>query len=110
MPLVALKEMPESMVEISPPGAVIHAHTRRPNAMRVTFVSAGLSHALLFVLSLYRAAISPLVGPCCRFVPSCSEYAGQAVRRYGPVRGVWMALRRMLRCHPFHPGGWDPVA
>lgn len=103
--------MHESTVEGSRPTAAIRADTRpESNAMRVTSVGAGVSHALLFILSLYRAAISPLVGPCCRFVPSCSEYAGQAVRRYGPVRGVWLALRRILRCHPFHPGGWDPVA
>ena len=57
----------------------------------------------------YRAAVSPFLGPCCRFAPSCSVYARQAVHRHGISRGSWMALRRVLRCHPFHPGGWDPV-
>jgi putative membrane protein insertion efficiency factor len=57
----------------------------------------------------YRAAISPYLGPCCRFVPSCSQYAGEAVRRFGVLRGGWVALKRVLRCHPFHSGGWDPV-
>jgi putative membrane protein insertion efficiency factor len=61
------------------------------------------------LLSAYRALVSPLLGPCCRFVPSCSVYAEQAVQRYGPLRGGWRAVRRLLRCHPLHPGGWDPV-
>ena len=47
--------------------------------------------------------------PCCRFVPTCSAYALEAVRRYGPFKGGWLALRRILRCHPFNPGGYDPV-
>ncbi len=71
--------------------------------------TAAVSAALLLLLQLYRVLISPFLGPCCRFVPSCSEYASQAVRRHGPVRGSWMALRRLLRCHPLHSGGWDPV-
>jgi putative membrane protein insertion efficiency factor len=61
------------------------------------------------MLWCYRVALSPFFGPCCRFVPSCSSYASEAVRRYGLVRGGWMAARRLLRCHPLHPGGWDPV-
>lgn len=65
-----------------------------------------LARALLW---MYRVTISPLLGPCCRFVPSCSAYAAEAVQRYGVIRGTWMTLRRLLRCHPFHPGGWDPV-
>jgi len=64
---------------------------------------------LLALLWVYRRAISPLLGPCCRFTPSCSEYAREAVVRYGPLRGAWMAVRRVLRCQPFSPGGWDPV-
>jgi putative membrane protein insertion efficiency factor len=61
------------------------------------------------LLAGYGIAVSPLLGPCCRFVPSCSVYASEAVGRFGIVRGGWMAMRRLLRCHPFHPGGWDPV-
>ncbi len=111
MRIIGLEKMLESTVESSRPSAVIRAG-RRPasNAMQAGPVAAGLSQVLLCALALYRAAISPFVGPCCRFVPSCSEYAGQAVRRYGPFRGVCMVLRRILRCHPWHPGGWDPVA
>jgi len=61
------------------------------------------------LLSGYRAAVSPWLGPCCRFAPSCSAYAGEAIQRFGVRRGGWMAVKRVLRCHPFHPGGWDPV-
>ncbi|MGB7925965.1 MAG: membrane protein insertion efficiency factor YidD [Pyrinomonadaceae bacterium] len=64
---------------------------------------------LVSILRLYKAAISPLLPPSCRFVPSCSEYAREAIERYGSVRGSWMGVRRILRCHPFHPGGYDPV-
>ena len=53
--------------------------------------------------------ISPLFTPCCRFYPSCSEYAIDAIRRYGPVRGPYIALLRLFRCHPLNPGGYDPV-
>jgi uncharacterized protein len=60
-------------------------------------------------LSGYRVALSPALGPCCRFAPSCSVYASQAINRYGLMRGGWMGLRRLFRCHPFHAGGWDPV-
>jgi putative membrane protein insertion efficiency factor len=62
------------------------------------------------IVACYRVVVSPLLGPCCRFAPSCSVYASDAVGRYGLVRGGWMVVRRLLRCHPFHPGGWDPVA
>ena len=57
----------------------------------------------------YQRFISPALPPACRFTPSCSQYALEAVARYGIVRGGWLALRRLARCHPFHPGGPDPV-
>lgn len=65
----------------------------------------------LFVgcIRLYQRWISPLTPPRCRFVPSCSEYAAQAILQTGALRGSWLALRRILRCHPWHPGGYDPV-
>ena len=65
--------------------------------------------ALIALLKLYKAGISPLLPPSCRFVPTCSEYAIEAVERYGAMRGSWKGIRRLLRCHPFHPGGYDPV-
>jgi len=61
------------------------------------------------LLRVYKVCISPLLPSACRFYPTCSEYMGQAVERYGAVRGVWMGLRRLVRCHPFHEGGFDPV-
>ena len=60
-------------------------------------------------ITFYRQFNSPLKPPSCRFVPTCSEYALQAIEKYGVVRGLIMAVRRILRCHPFHPGGYDPV-
>jgi putative membrane protein insertion efficiency factor len=57
----------------------------------------------------YRRFISPLLPPVCRFAPSCSEYALEALRVHGAVRGLWLAARRLARCHPFNPGGYDPV-
>jgi uncharacterized protein len=57
----------------------------------------------------YQRWISSYLPPSCRFSPSCSEYAAGAVERHGLVRGGWLAVRRLLRCHPFHPGGFDPV-
>jgi hypothetical protein len=63
----------------------------------------------LFFIQFYRICISPLKPPCCRFVPTCSEYAFLAIEKYGAYRGGVMAIKRILRCHPFHPGGYDPV-
>jgi len=63
----------------------------------------------LQLLQAYKWAISPLLPPACRYVPTCSEYAMEAVERYGALRGAWMALARILRCHPFSRSGYDPV-
>jgi len=57
----------------------------------------------------YQRWVSPYLAPTCRFVPSCSEYAAGAIERYGLIKGGWLAVRRLLRCHPLHPGGYDPV-
>ena len=65
---------------------------------------------LLSLIRFYRRSISPLFPPSCRFVPTCSQYALEAIEKYGVARGGWLALKRFLRCHPFHKGGWyDPV-
>ncbi|WP_425356029.1 membrane protein insertion efficiency factor YidD [Salinicola lusitanus] len=61
------------------------------------------------LIQLYRYGISPLIGPRCRFWPTCSNYALEAINLHGPWRGMWLAIRRLLKCHPFHPGGVDPV-
>lgn len=64
---------------------------------------------LLFLIRFYRVYISPLKPPCCRFTPTCSEYALEAVKRYGPWKGMWLSLKRIAKCHPFHKGGYDPL-
>ncbi|MBL8435515.1 membrane protein insertion efficiency factor YidD [Aquabacterium sp.] len=64
---------------------------------------------VLALLRVYRYAISPMLGRNCRFVPSCSEYAVEAVERHGALKGGWLAARRVCRCHPFSGGGYDPV-
>ncbi|MGP1371684.1 MAG: membrane protein insertion efficiency factor YidD [Almyronema sp.] len=68
-----------------------------------------MTRLLLGAIGLYRQLISPLFPPSCRFQPTCSQYALTAIERFGPWRGSGLAIRRILRCHPFHPGGYDPV-
>ena len=68
-----------------------------------------LERAAVTLIRFYRAAISPLTPAACRYQPTCSEYALRAVESHGPVRGLWLATRRILRCHPFGGRGWDPV-
>ena len=70
-------------------------------------LSAG-ARVLMVLITGYRRFISPLLGPHCRFAPSCSAYALEAVRVHGALRGSWLAVRRIARCHPFNPGGFDP--
>ena len=67
------------------------------------------ARAVIALLRAYQLTLSPLLGPACRFEPSCSRYWMAAVRRHGPVRGSRLGLLRVARCHPFHPGGLDPV-
>jgi putative membrane protein insertion efficiency factor len=64
---------------------------------------------LIGIITLYRWFVSPLLGPNCRFYPTCSCYAQEALRRHGALRGSWLAVRRIGRCHPWNPGGYDPV-
>jgi putative membrane protein insertion efficiency factor len=68
-----------------------------------------MRHVAVFLIRLYQWTVSPLLGPRCRFYPSCSHYALEAVQRFGALRGGFLALRRLLRCHPWQPGGFDPV-
>ena len=64
---------------------------------------------LLLPIYFYQRCISPLTPPSCRFTPTCSEYAVQAIRKYGPIKGLYLAVRRLLRCHPWGGSGYDPV-
>ena len=68
-----------------------------------------MTRVLLTLIGAYRRFLSPLLGPHCRFAPSCSAYAAQAISAHGAVRGSWLAVRRIGHCHPFNPGGHDPV-
>lgn len=64
---------------------------------------------VLASIRFYQHAVSPHFPPSCRYTPTCSSYAYEAVAKYGPLKGTWMAVKRILRCHPFHSGGYDPV-
>jgi putative membrane protein insertion efficiency factor len=64
---------------------------------------------LILLIKIYQKFISPLYPPCCRFQPTCSHYAVEALRTHGLIRGLVLGVRRILRCHPWHPGGYDPV-
>ena len=72
-------------------------------------VKYSVSTLLIYLISLYRKYLSPLKGPTCRFHPTCSEYSLQAITHYGAVRGVLKSVHRLAKCHPYHPGGYDPV-
>lgn len=68
-----------------------------------------MNKLFIAIIRAYQYAISPMLGARCRFLPSCSDYAIEAVGRHGVLRGGWLAARRLTRCHPWHPGGYDPV-
>ncbi len=68
-----------------------------------------MRYLVAFLIRVYQWTLSPLLGPACRFYPSCSHYAREAILRFGLLRGGWLALKRLGRCHPWHPGGFDPV-
>ncbi|WYV64014.1 membrane protein insertion efficiency factor YidD [Salmonella enterica subsp. enterica serovar Infantis] len=65
--------------------------------------------ALIALIRVYQRLISPLLGPHCRFTPTCSSYGIEALRRFGVIKGSWLTVKRVLKCHPLHPGGDDPV-
>ena len=68
-----------------------------------------MSKLIVLLIGAYRYVLSPMLGPGCRFYPSCSHYAQEAVARYGAIKGLWLTARRLLRCNPWHCGGHDPV-
>lgn len=68
-----------------------------------------MTRMLLLLIKAYQLLISPMLGPSCRFTPTCSEYAAQALKKYGALKGVWLSIKRVGRCHPWHDGGYDPL-
>ncbi len=68
-----------------------------------------MKRILIALIHGYQHYISPLTPPSCRFYPTCSHYAAEAIEKHGTAKGAWLGIRRILRCHPFHPGGYDPV-
>ena len=68
-----------------------------------------MKQVFLLLIKFYRVFLSPLKPPSCRYIPTCSEYALIAIEKYGAMKRAWMAVKRVLRCHPFHKGGYDPV-
>ena len=96
----------ESATPVVPPvGDSVGAST--PSEVRG--IARATAALLVTLIGIYRYLISPLLGPSCRFSPSCSAYAVQAIRRHGPLRGMRRALLRLARCHPLCEGGYDPV-
>jgi len=82
---------------------------RSDRAEAATSLGAQPRRLLAALIRAYQRFLSPTLPPSCRFHPSCSQYALEAVTRYGALKGSWLAARRLVRCHPFHPGGFDPV-
>ena len=68
-----------------------------------------ISRILILIIRFYQKFISPLKRPTCRFYPTCSAYSIEAIKKYGPIKGSYLSLRRILKCHPFHEGGYDPL-
>lgn len=68
-----------------------------------------MKYLLIGIIRFYQKFISPMTSPSCRFQPTCSQYSLESVRRFGAMKGTYLSVRRILKCHPFHPGGFDPV-
>ncbi|MBD3183730.1 membrane protein insertion efficiency factor YidD [Candidatus Poribacteria bacterium] len=68
-----------------------------------------MKKAFVFLIDIYRKCISPFLPSSCRFYPTCSQYTQEAIIRYGLIKGLWLSIKRISKCHPFHPGGYDPV-
>ena len=87
---------PTTQTPVAPHGPVRH------------WITDALVAGLVAPVRLYQIVISPMLPPMCRFTPTCSQYAIIALRKHGPLKGVWMSIRRIFRCHPWNPGGYDP--
>lgn len=100
------------MTHSSTPNAALRGNTPRRLAGLVWRVARAVvdvpALALIVLIRVYQLTLSKMLGPVCRFEPSCSRYAAECLASHGALKGSWLALRRLLRCHPFHPGGYDP--
>ena len=72
-------------------------------------INVYLSKVCIYLIRFYQKYIAPLKGPTCRFYPTCSQYAIEAFKKYGVIKGMFLTIKRILKCHPFHPGGYDPL-
>lgn len=68
-----------------------------------------MKYIFIYLVKAYKILISPLLPNSCRFYPTCSEYSIEALQKYGTIKGLWLSFKRIIKCHPFHPGGYDPV-
>lgn len=75
----------------------------------IKFIGGKIALVCIFLVRFYQKYISPLKGPTCRFYPTCSQYSIEAFKKYGFLKGLWLTIRRISKCHPFHPGGYDPL-
>ncbi|MDW8054800.1 MAG: membrane protein insertion efficiency factor YidD [Anaerolineae bacterium] len=85
------------------------AQAASPHHKSVRTPPSLVARLLMLLVRIYQLTLSQALPPSCRFYPSCSEYTYQAIEKYGALKGSWLGLKRILRCHPFHPGGYDPV-
>lgn len=88
---------------------MVDYHAKNASNLPYIYLVINMQWLAIKVIKIYQYLISPLLGDCCRFYPSCSEYAIGALRRYGFCYGIWLAFRRLLKCHPANVGGFDPV-
>ena len=99
---------PHSSGQVSKPVEDVRDAAATPRASR-GIVSQVFARGLLFFIRIYQVTLSPFLGGHCRYEPTCSVYAIEAIKEHGPWRGGWLTLKRLLRCHPFVKGGYDPV-
>lgn len=84
-------------------------HYKQPTAASYSRIKSILSYPFILLIRFYQYVISPALGPKCRYTPTCSQYAIEALKKYGPVKGLWLTIKRIGKCHPWGGSGYDPV-